>query len=78
MRTWRDIAKPIIKRVLAATRAQPMKERRRALHDAYPFGERKYWPYKIWCHEIRVQLGLTVMGRPRTREENPNQLGMFE
>lgn len=25
-----------------------LKERKEALKNAYPFGERKYWPYKAW------------------------------
>jgi len=32
------------------------KKIREALWDAYPFGERKYWPYKVWLDEIKRQL----------------------
>ena len=32
-------------------------EQRRALKDAYPFGERRYAPYKIWLDEIARQKG---------------------
>lgn len=25
----------------------------RKVHDAYPFGERRYWPYKEWLKMVR-------------------------
>src|SRR5687768_13670812 len=52
---WRCIAAPIIGRVLEATRGMSERDIRRALRDAYPFGERRYYPYKIWLDEIRRQ-----------------------
>jgi hypothetical protein len=52
---WRDVAAPIIRRILAMD-LDP-KAQRKALHDAYPFGERKYHPYKIWLDEIARQRG---------------------
>jgi hypothetical protein len=29
---------------------------RRALNDRYPFGDRKYWPYKIWLRVLRAEM----------------------
>lgn len=58
MKTWRDVARPIIAKAIAENLGKPEKEIRKALRRAYPFGERKYHPYKIWLDEIRVQLGL--------------------
>jgi hypothetical protein len=29
---------------------------RKAISAAYPFGERDYWPYKVWLDEVRRQL----------------------
>lgn len=57
MKTWRDLARPIIQKVLRDTQGWPEKKVRKALHDAYPFGPRKYWPYKIWLDEIKIQRG---------------------
>lgn len=57
MTTWRDIARPIIAEVIDREGTDDMRKLRRALRAAYPFGERRRWPYKVWCHEIRVQLG---------------------
>lgn len=55
--TWRDQAKPIIARVIADVGTTDRRALRRALLAAYPWGPRQYHPYRIWCHEIRVQLG---------------------
>ncbi len=52
---WRDIAAPIIAKVI--TDHPPGKERRKALIEAYPFGDRKYHPYKIWLDEMAKQEG---------------------
>ena len=55
-RTWRDSAGPIIAKVIAEHGTDDMKALRKALREAYPFWERKYWPYKVWCDEIHRQL----------------------
>lgn len=54
--TWRDKARPIIAEVLLEHAGEDEKEIRSALRDAYPWFERKYWPYKVWCDEIRRQM----------------------
>ena len=56
--SWRDIAAPIIRDTIASVGTQDMKALRKALHDAYPFGERRMHPYKIWCSEVKRQLGI--------------------
>ena len=56
-RTWRDIARPIIEKVLEENKGKPDIVIRQALFKAYPFGERRYHPYKIWCDEIQRQRG---------------------
>lgn len=56
-RSWRDIARPIIARVLLETKDKTEQEIKKALFDAYPFGERRYHPYKVWLDEIRRQRG---------------------
>ena len=72
--TWRDSAKPIIAQVLKDTKGQTEKEIRKALREAYPWGERRYHPYKIWCDEIKVQRGL----KKRKQLIQPeNQTDMF-
>lgn len=55
---WRNTASPIIAKVIADGKGKSLKEIRRDLRDAYPFGERRYHPYKIWLDECQRQLGL--------------------
>ena len=57
MKTWRDAARPIIANVIREHGREDTPELRKALFDAYPFGQRKYWPYQVWLDEIKVQLG---------------------
>jgi hypothetical protein len=71
MRTWRDIAKPIISEVLALHPKQGP-EQRKALVEAYPFGQRQYHPYKVWCDEIRKQKAQIA------RRENAHNLPLFK
>ena len=63
-RTWREKARPIIAAVIARVGLDDRKALRKALVDAYPFGERKYWPYKAWCSEMRTQLNPKAPKRP--------------
>jgi len=53
---WRRVAAPIIAAVLEKYPV-PSADQEKALREAYPFGERKYHPYKIWLNEIKQQKG---------------------
>lgn len=55
--TWRDEARPIIAGVIATVGTANRKRLKAKLREAYPWKPREYHPYRIWCHEIRVQLG---------------------
>ena len=54
--SWREACSPIIYETLRANEGKTEKEVKAALRAAYPFGARKYHPYKIWCDEVRKQL----------------------
>jgi hypothetical protein len=54
-KTWRQAAAPIIAKVLTETTGQSESAIRKALRDAFPWGERAMHPYKIWLDEIRRQ-----------------------
>lgn len=73
--TWRDKVRPLIARVIKANEGKSLSEIRKALREAYPFGERRYWPYKIWCDEIRFQLGLK---KHNPESCNPKQRGLWD
>lgn len=55
--TWADKAAPIVARVIREVGRSDMKALRRALTQAYPWGERTRHPYKAWLGEVRRQLG---------------------
>lgn len=55
---WRKVAAPIIRETIAEVGTEDRRKLRRYLRARFPFGERKRWPYKVWCHEISCQLGL--------------------
>ena len=55
--SWRDSARPIIAAVVQQVGLHDRDELRRALHAAYPWGERRRWPYKSWLAEIKAQIG---------------------
>ena len=57
MKTWREVAAPIIAVVIKDVGYDDLGKLKRALFDAYPFGPRNMHPYKIWCSEIRRQTG---------------------
>lgn len=55
-RTWREYCAPIIHRVITEVGTADEPKLRAALREAYPFGERKHHPYKIWLDEVHRQL----------------------
>jgi len=68
-KTWREIARPIVKKVLEEHRGEPQEKIKRALRDAYPFGPRKYYPYQVWLDEIRRQLEATYFENKREMQQ---------
>lgn len=77
---WRRIARPIIRQICEKLDG---KQRDQALHDAYPFGVRKYHPYRIWCDEVRMWKGMKPFDRRRGRDfhvalPDPRQENLFE
>ncbi|MFO1046018.1 MAG: hypothetical protein U0941_29930 [Planctomycetaceae bacterium] len=56
--TWRDVARPIIAETIERIGRNDQRKLRAALRDAYPFGQRRWFPYKVWCDEVRAQLGI--------------------
>lgn len=73
MKTWRERCKPIIAEVIAKNKGKTEKDIRQALSEAYPFGQRKHYPYKVWLDEIKVQMN----NKPSKNYVNPNQGKLF-
>lgn len=55
--SWADRAAPIVGEVIRRVGRSDVQLLRKALAEAYPFGERANTPYKAWLSEIRRQLG---------------------
>lgn len=34
----------------------PLRDRRKRISAAYPFGARRWWPYRVWCRRVRAYL----------------------
>lgn len=54
--SWRPIARRVIQRVIAEVGRDDEARLRKAISAAYPFGDRKHYPYKIWLDEVQRQL----------------------
>lgn len=75
---WRNRAALIIAEVIARVGTDDERAPRKALHDAYPFGERQLHPYRVWCDEIRRHLEGRQHRRPPPPDPvSPGQLGLF-
>jgi len=67
---WRDSIAPMVAEVIARVGKYNDKELRKALREAYPYGQRTMWPYKVWCSEVRRQLGRSLRkGKVDERQE---------
>lgn len=58
---WAQRAAPVLAELFAPGKTPT----RQDIIDAYPFGERKYWPYMVWLREVRRwkharRLGMTT------------------
>lgn len=71
--SWRDTAAPIIARVIAEIGTADPRALRRALREAYPWGQRSLWPYKVWRDEIRRQLSGHGFIRRKATPTHPGQ-----
>ena len=79
MSHWRDRCRPIIRNVIEAWNGKDKKDLRDALFEAYPFGERKRYPYKVWLSEIAFQTKKKKVywKSSRKQEIGKDQLKMF-
>lgn len=71
---WRRVARPIIAEVIARVGTDNEYELRKALSEAYPFGEHRYNVHRIWCDEIRKQTRESLPSRRKPAEVAPGQL----
>lgn len=51
--TWRNRARLVIEQVLQGVAENDPDKLWAILNDAYPFGERKHTPWKVWKEEVK-------------------------
>ena len=73
--SWADRAAPIVGEIIRLVGRSDQQALRKALADAYPWGERKNTPYKAWLAEVRRQLG-HPLNTPKADPES-QQTDMF-
>ena len=73
--TWRDQVRPIIKEVIKQYGLNS-KNLNKALRDAYPFGQRKNYPYKVWLDEIKKQTG--TQKKSSDKKTSDKQMKLFK
>jgi len=77
---WRLAARKAIQKAIAENAGKSEKEVRKAISDAYPFGERARYPYKIWLDEVKAQTRIqSAQYRQRLKKPDtadPNQAVM--
>ena len=76
---WREHAASIISKIISEYGTADLKLLRQKLREAYPYGLRQYHPYKIWCDEIKRQLGLkkSIIQKESELLEQQGQTRMF-
>lgn len=76
--TWRKRFRPFIAAILAEVpKGTPLGDVRKLLREKFPAGPRQYHPYKIWCDEWRLQLGLKKTKAEKAAEV-PSGEGLFK
>lgn len=77
--TWREAANSILYRVITDHPEADEKQLRKLIRDAYPWGERAYHPYKIWCSAVKECLWtLRRIGkRPAAVSKKEPEINLF-
>ena len=74
---WRKRAREVIYGVVEEVGTDDLDLLEKKIRAAYPFGERKYWPYKVWLSEVRYQMARIRRSQP-IEEANLSGLPLFE
>jgi hypothetical protein len=78
VRSWGERAAEVIAGVIAEHRGAPEAEMRGHIAAAYPFGERRLWPYRAWLKAVRIALHREYGTGEGTRcaEERQPEMGL--
>jgi len=79
MSYWKERALKVINATLQQIpEGTQEKDIRKALSAAYPFGQRQYHPYKVWCATVNEVLKPTVKQRNTNPRPGKEQLSLFQ
>lgn len=73
--SWIETARKIIAELDRGLPADlSMKQRRKAVREAYPWGPRCMWPYKAWCRAQREYLARFIPTDEQVKQFAPTPL----
>lgn len=81
---WAERADAVLAGLFGSVVGQPTRQQ---LIEAYPFGERRYWPYKVWLRRVKAfkaarRVGLTwpleSWNRRSKKKIDPRQMEIEE
>jgi hypothetical protein len=75
--TWYQKAMSIIATQKSEVAHLPKNEQKKYCSENYPFGERRYFPYKAWCKAMRHNFGKPEPVKLKHIESSGNQLPLF-
>lgn len=75
--SWRNIAKRVIAKVINDNPNVDYKTFKKVLRDAYPFGERARYPYKVWCEQQKIAIEQLYPNRLGSMRIMPHE-GLFK
>ena len=67
MSYWNVKSREVIDAVVIRVGVDDETALRKAMFDAYPFGERKHWPYKVFCEEVKKTMQGIRLQKTRLR-----------
>lgn len=82
MTNWRKYSNEVITAVIRENPGRTPGELEKLIRAAYPFGERKYHPYKVWLSAVKLAMR-ELKGEPpkppKQKKEKPDgQMSLFE
>lgn len=76
MSYWSAKSREVINAVVAEVGVEDETALRKAILAAYPFGERRQWPYKVFCEEVKKTMAGIRLQKTRLRP-SPVQIGLL-
>lgn len=69
---WRAAAERVIRGVIEKQGTGDLDALEQAIRAAYPFGERKHWPYKVWLDAVNDTM--SQLGRGKYVQHTPKSI----